>query len=141
MNLHTVPVILLFAATGCHGPGSEAQVAPTFDAIAESESVSVIGTEPFWGATVADGSATYSSPEQPDGTDFAVSRFAGNNGVSFSGKLDDDRGFDLMVTPGTCRDGMSDREYPFVASLKLGSESRNGCAWTAANPFKGDANP
>ena len=137
LALATLPLALV----ACHATGTEAQVAPRFDGIAEGETISVAGTEPFWAATIADGAVKYSTPELPDGTSFAVSRFAGNSGVSFSGKLNDGRGFDLMITPGTCSDGMSDREYPYVASLKLGSESQTGCAWTGANPFKGAANP
>lgn len=111
-----------------------------YDGIAESDTVHFTGTEPFWGGEVASGTARYTTPENATGKSFAVTRFAGNNGVSFSGKLDG-AAFDLMVTPGTCSDGMSDRSYPYTATLTLGDEQRNGCAWTDSKPFSGTAKP
>jgi uncharacterized membrane protein len=106
---------------------------PTFDGIAAGDTVRFTGTEPFWGGEVAQGMARYTTPDVPDGTRFAVERFAGLNGVSFSGKVEG-TGFDLMVTPGACSDGMSDRRYPFTATLRIGTETREGCAWTDATP-------
>ena len=49
--------------------------------------------------------------------------------------------FALAVTPGDCSDGMSDRTYPFVATLQVAGEQRNGCAWTERRPFTGSAAP
>ena len=86
------------------------------------------GTEPFWGGQVAGTSLTYTAPDNLDGSVITVERFAGRGGLSFSGRLDG-RTFDLAITPGDCTDGMSDRTYPLVATLQLGSEQRNGCAW------------
>ena len=112
----------------------------SFDAIRADETISFVGTEPFWGGKVGGGQLTYSTPENHDGETIAVRRFAGNNGLGFSGTLE--RGpFDLTITPGTCSDGMSDRSYPYTATLKLADEQRNGCAWTDRQPFSGPANP
>ncbi len=116
---------------------SESQV---YDGIGENEIVRFTGTEPFWGGNVGKGEALYSTPENIDGTRFPVTRFAGNNGVSFSGTMSG-AAFDLMITPGDCSDGMSNRTYPFVATLTLGGEQRNGCAWTEAKSFTGPLNP
>ncbi|MEL1251236.1 COG3650 family protein [Aurantiacibacter gilvus] len=99
-----------------------------FDGIGEHDVVRFTGTEPFWGGQVAGTSLTYSTPENIDGETITVTRFAGRGGLSFSGNLDG-RPLDLAITPGDCSDGMSDRSYPFVATLQLGSEQRNGCAW------------
>ncbi|QKG70504.1 COG3650 family protein [Erythrobacter mangrovi] len=128
--------------TGCQpaDPASSSGPNEAFDGIKDGETVQFTGTEPFWGGEVADGMVRYSTPDRPDGVRFAADRFAGLNGVSFSGKLDG-TSFDLMVTPGTCSDGMSDRSYPFTATLRLGTETREGCAWTAASPFEGDETP
>lgn len=111
---------------------------PKFDAIAAGDTVRFTGTEPFWGGEVAQGMARYATPDVPDGTRFAVERFAGLNGLSFSGKVEG-TGFDLMVTPGACSDGMSDRRYPFTATLRIGTETREGCAWTDKKPHSEDA--
>jgi uncharacterized membrane protein len=114
--------------------------AATFSAIAENETVRFAGTEPFWAGQVAGTALTYSTPETPDGTDITVTRFAGRGGVSWSGMYSGTR-FTLAVTPGACSDGMSDRTYPFVATLEVEGEQRRGCAWTDRKPFSGPANP
>lgn len=143
MRIKTVYPLLVFALlAACRSAGDEGEGGPTpaFDGIGSEETIRLTGTEPFWGGTITDETATYSTPENVEGTRFAVRRFAGLNGLGFSGKLDG-MTFDLMITPGSCSDGMSDRTYPYVATLKLGQETRNGCAWTDASPFTGDANP
>jgi uncharacterized membrane protein len=128
------------APTG-HANGAAADVAPTasgqsnrpFSRIASEEIVHFTGTEPFWGGHVAFARLTYSTPEHPDGTTIAVDRFAGRGGVSWSGTYQG-APFSLAVTPGKCSDGMSDRRYPYVATLVVAGEQRNGCAWTEADP-------
>lgn len=116
------------------------RAAPTFDGIAAVETVNFTGTEPFWGGEVRGDTLTYSTPEDIEGTQIAVSRFAGLGGVSWSGELDG-QPFDLSLTEGECSDGMSDRTYPFVATLSVRGETRRGCAWSEARPFEGPANP
>lgn len=111
-----------------------------YDGIAASETVHFTGTEPFWGGEIAGGNVLYSTPENIDGTSFPVERFAGNNGIAFSGTMDGTK-FDLTVTPGECSDGMSDRTYPFTATLVIGAEQRNGCAWTDRQGFSGPQSP
>lgn len=100
--------------------------------IAEDAVVVLNGTEPFWGGRIEGVTFTYTTPENIDGTRIAVSRFAGRGGLSFSGELDG-QPVDLAVTPGDCSDGMSDRTYPFVATLQIGSEQRSGCASLAGD--------
>ena len=131
-------LIPLLAA--CGGGADDAAQSEAFDGIAETETVYLTGTEPFWNAEISGGIAVYSTPENIDGTRFAVERFAGLNGVSFSGTLNSSR-FDVTVTPGECSDAMSDRVYPFTATLMVGDEQRAGCAWTDAQPFTGPAAP
>ena len=111
-----------------------------FAAIAPAETIRLVGTEPFWGGTIRGNEMLYSTPENQAGESIAVRRFAGNNGLGFSGTWDG-MPLDLTITPGTCSDGMSDRSYPFVATLKLGDEQRNGCAWTDRMPFSGTESP
>lgn len=111
-----------------------------YAAIAADETIRFTGTEPFWGGEVTGERLTYTTPEDPDGTTIAVERFAGNSGLGFSGTLAGAR-FDMTVTEGACSDGMSDRTYPLTATLQVGEEQRQGCAWTEARPFTGPANP
>lgn len=122
---------LLLAACGQGGganvPG-DTEDDSAYAGIAEDAVIMLTGTEPFWGGTVERGTLTYTTPENIEGASTAVTRFAGRGGLSFSGQLDG-RSLDLLVTPAECSDGMSDRTYPYVATLQLGSEQRNGCAW------------
>ena len=111
-----------------------------FARIAESDTVRVTGTEPFWGGEVASGIFTYTTPERPDGVAISVERFAGRAGVSFTGEWEGNP-VALMITDGQCSDGMSDRRYPFTATLKFGDEQRVGCASTAAEPASDPAQP
>lgn len=120
-------------------PGDSSDHEP-FAGVSEDETINLAGTEPFWGGTVTGGQLVYTTPENPDGTIVAVKRFAGRGGLSLSGELDARR-LDLTVTPGECSDGMSDRTYPFVATLLLGDETRSGCAWTDGRRFTGPENP
>lgn len=112
----------------------------TFDAVAPEEVVTLTGTEPFWGMRIADGQARYSNPDHPEGTAFAVTRFAGNGGLGFSGTLDG-AAVTITLTPGACSDGMSDRSYPYVATVALGEATLRGCGYTDRQPFTGDAAP
>lgn len=139
---YLLPLIVLAVLGACRSAEGEGTDGPTpaFDKIAADETVRFTGTEPFWGGTIAGETATYSTPENVAGSSFPVKRFAGMNGVSFSGSIDG-ISFDLMITPGDCSDGMSDRSYPYVATLMLGNEKREGCAWTDSQPFTGIATP
>ena len=111
-----------------------------FDKIASDEVINLVGTEPFWSIRIAGGSAKYTKPDQPEGFDFAVTRFAGNNGLGFSGSMEG-TGVTISLTPGECSDGMSDRVFPFVATIALGEETLRGCGYTDRQPFTGDAAP
>ncbi len=110
--------------------------AEPYDGIAAEEVITLSGTEPFWGMTIKQDIATYTTPDNSAGSVFEVSRFAGNNGLGFSGKLD---GADvtITVTPGECSDGMSDFSYPFTATVALGEAKLTGCGYTDKQPYRG----
>jgi uncharacterized membrane protein len=111
-----------------------------YSGIGVDETVHFSGTEPFWGGQVTGKALTYTTPQSPAGEGVAVERFAGRNGISFSGQLAA-MPFMLAVTPGKCSDGMSDRSYPFTATLQVRGKLREGCAWTDKQAFTGAARP
>ena len=121
MRLLVVAIPLLLAAcqteNGARAPGTSPE---GFDAIGKSETIRFTGTEPFWSGKVSGESLTYKTPENADGIRFAVRRFSGQ---------------------GACSDGMSDRTYPYTVTLKIGDDTREGCAWTDAQPFEGPEAP
>ena len=104
-----------------------------FAEIAPNETVHFTGTEPFWGGKVTGSTLTYSTPENIDGTQISVERFAGRGGLSYSGQHSE-APFDVTITRGQCSDGMSDRTYPYTVTLSVEGEQRSGCAWTDDNP-------
>ncbi|MXP08583.1 COG3650 family protein [Pseudoblastomonas halimionae] len=138
--INLLSAALALAACSGNGPADGDRSAPTFDAIEEGEAVYFTGTEPFWSGEVVEDTVRYATPEDQDGSDVAVSRFAGLGGVSWSGEFDG-QAFDLSITEGKCSDGMSDRNYPFVATLSVRGETRRGCAWTDARAFTGAEMP
>lgn len=131
----TITIALGACSGGADVPGDSEDRTP-FHAIAQDEAVQVTGTEPFWSGMISAGRFTYTTPENPKGRDISVTRFAGRGGLSFSGELDG-KGLTLAVTPEACSDGMSDRKYPYVVTLRLGEELRQGCGWTARQPWTG----
>jgi uncharacterized membrane protein len=127
------------ACTPAQTDGIDLQGKP-FEKVAPTETVTMLGTEPFWHITVTGTSARYSNPDHPEGYQFTVARFAGNGGLSFSGDL---AGAPVIatLTPGECSDGMSDNRYPFVATIALGNETLKGCGYTDSQPATGDEAP
>lgn len=136
LALATLPLLL----AACQSGAADDRSVAAYDGIADDETVQFVGTEPFWGGETAGGTLTYDTPENPAGSTITVERFAGNNGLAIAGELEG-ASFDLVVTPGQCSDGMSDRTYPFVATLQIGEETRFGCAWTERQPFTGSEAP
>lgn len=133
-------VAALLAVAACHSPNERvpgnADDHSPWNGITAGEAVQFVGTEPFWGGRVGPDGLTYSTPENQEGEHIAVTRFAGRGGVSFSGTLEAGA-MTLMVTPGSCSDGMSDARYPFTVTLHVGSEVRQGCGWTERQPRTG----
>jgi uncharacterized membrane protein len=141
MRLLIFPALTVLAACSGHAdgealaPGDMEDTQPFF-AIAEDDVIRFAGTEPFWGGEIAQGMLTWTTPENIDGDTIAITRFAGRGGVSFSGQLQGQQ-MDMAITPAPCSDGMSERTYPFVATVAVGDQQLIGCAWTAKQSYTG----
>ena len=133
----TIASVLLLGA--CNAGDPERRPEP-FSEIGETETIWLNGTEPFWGGSVQGDRFIYTTAEAPDGTSIAVRRFAGNSGLGFAGTIGG-TSVDLTVTQGECSDAMSDRIYPYHATLKFGDDLRNGCAWTDSRSYSGPRRP
>lgn len=128
---------------GCQGQPAEgvtSDTAKSFAGISESDTIYFSGNEPFWNGETSGKSLNYRTPDDIEGRTIAVKRFAGLNGLSLSGRLDD-AAFDMVITDARCNDTMADRTYPFTVTLSVGGGVRQGCAWTDARPYSGDASP
>jgi len=135
-----------FGLAGCAQSDGINQDGAVYEGIVPDAEISLIGTEPFWGIDIAPGPkssgylAVYASPENVDGQSFTLVRFAGNNGLGFSGELDG-RPVQIAITPGDCSDAMSDRTYPYTATVKLGDITLRGCGYSGDVPFTGPEEP
>lgn len=143
---HHFAVILVCGAAACIAACTPSQTdgidpkGQTFDAVGPDERVTMTGTEPFWSLAIDAGQGVWATPDNGAGRRFAVTRFAGNNGLGFTGTLDGEA-VTATLTPGDCSDGMSDRSFPFVATIALGKETLSGCGYTDSQPFTGGEAP
>ncbi len=138
---HLICAALLIA--GACTPTPQDGVDPkgkTFDAVGSDEVVTLSGTEPFWTLQIESDEAVWTTPDNQPGTRFAVKRFPGNGGLGFTGTLDG-KPLAATLTPGKCSDGMSDRSFPFVATIALGGETFEGCGYTTSQPFTSETAP
>jgi uncharacterized membrane protein len=142
MKLSHAFAIILSAVTlpGCTSDPADGMDQQVYDRIGEDEGISLLGTEPFWSMEIRGSSLVYSTPENPDGDRIAVTRFAGNGGIGITGIIAD-APLQVAVTPGECSDAMSDRIYPFTATVSLGEETLLGCGYTPSMPFSGEPTP
>ena len=140
--LATTKAILLAGLLGACSAGSNETPGevPVFDAISDDEVITALGTEPFWSAEIIGTEMVYSTPENIEGRRFELTRFAGNGGLGFTGSFDGSA-LQFTVTPGECSDGMSDRTYPFTATMKIDEALLAGCAYTDRQSFSGEELP
>ena len=73
------------------------------------------------------GKLRYSSPEQLDGITFPATITILGGSYRFAGTMTNSK-VTLIITPGKCSDGMSDRIYPYTAALTIGDQALRGCA-------------
>lgn len=89
--------------------------------------LNLTGTEPFWGVQIRKDRITLTRPDHPD-----IS--TRNPGVSISGETASWNAGEIMITltpQRWCSDGMSDRQYPYAAEVKVGNEVLKGCGYNA----------
>ena len=138
-------MLSMMALAACSPPGPSGNNTPgdplddlPYAGIAPGETVRFTGTEPFWGGEVRGTSLLWKTPEMPAGERITVARFAGRNGISYTGKLRGEA-FGMAVTPWKCSDGMSGRSHPFTVTVRLSPQGEgellSGCAWTDARGF------
>ena len=143
MQPRHLPLAMLGIALAACTPAKDDGIDPkgkAFDAVAPEEAVTMLGTEPFWNLAIKGDEGVWTTPDNQTGTGFAVKRFAGNGGLGFSGEVDG-KPLTATLTPGDCSDGMSDRRFPYVATIALGGETFAGCGYTDKQPFSGPAAP
>jgi len=120
---------ILFTSNRSVGNNAVPLVAQNTTKIDEFTSV---GTEPFWNVTVSKSGIIYSSPDAKKQT------FPYVTPIKATGRTADlVRVYRLQGKPNsmliikkdsTCRDGMSDKQYPYSVTLILNNTVLEGCA-------------
>lgn len=105
--------------------GDNAAAPATGDAPADT--YRMVGTEPFWGGTIAGTRVHYTTMENQSGWRFEAKRSDLKPGYRYEGTLEG-KPFTATIRPGSCSDGMSDRTFAFTAELQVMGETRRGCA-------------
>jgi uncharacterized membrane protein len=90
----------------------------------------VAGTEPFWGVRIDTSGFVFSTPDMPDGMHFGLSvpvlvdstlRFSS---ITTTGAAHE---IEISLTRQRCSDGMSDKEWPYAALVRLDRKEYRGC--------------
>lgn len=95
----------------------------TLAGVALDQPMRILGTEPFWAITTDDNDVLL---ERPD----ATARHFTPTGFHISGNQAELRSttLSIVLTPGPCSDGMSDRRYPLNAEVRVDDAVLKGCA-------------
>lgn len=92
--------------------------------------VSWVGTEPFWSFILSGSELAWTAPDPISG-DIVTTMYTGIDQVSTSGSstiyANLSGNISLLVTPGSCSDGMSDLVYPGSVVVTLLTDTFNGC--------------
>ena len=136
--LTTAAAAALLASCGSGGnetaepTPSAAVTTPEPDPVAMSflpAAIRAFGTEPFWSADISKDKLTYTTPENLEGGGVTspVVRADGAESVMFTATING-QVLQILVTPGSCSDGMSDNTYPWTVERTLGEDTVSGCA-------------
>jgi uncharacterized membrane protein len=147
------PLIVVALLSGCgHRTPRAPDGTSTVDSTAGRDSARVskpdsalvaLGNEPFWNVRITSSEILYRDPEHQDGYRFpSVIPVEEGDARVYRTRREipaDDPGprtLELGIRQGMCSDGMSDRQYPMTAALKIGDKTLTGCAW-----YRPDAPP
>ena len=88
----------------------------------------LVGTEPFWGGRIARDGITISGADRPDMRFPFKDPAVTGAGARFRSQSIGAFPVDITLVRELCSDGMSDKRYPFEATVVLGKETLKGCA-------------
>ncbi|MEC4817390.1 MAG: hypothetical protein SAK29_29570 [Scytonema sp. PMC 1069.18] len=99
---------------------------------ANNEVFNVVGTEPFWNVNVSKRGIVYSSPEVKKQTFPYVKPLKAEGRPEDLVRVYQLKGRNnstlIIKKVNSCSDGMSDKNYPYSATLILGNQVLEGCA-------------
>jgi uncharacterized membrane protein len=95
-----------------------------------AESFRVVGTEPFWNMTIDKNGIVYKTPDSKGRSFPYVAPLAAQGREAEYVRVYRLQGNNMLVLKrvNNCSDTMSDKIYPYSATLVLGNTVREGCA-------------
>lgn len=87
-----------------------------------------LGTEPFWALDIDSTGLRFITPDDTSGIRFPplVPGAAGDTVVWVAGT--EPASIDVRIWREQCSDGMSDRVYPYAATVRISGTAHRGCA-------------
>jgi uncharacterized membrane protein len=87
-----------------------------------------VGTEPFWSLDIGPSGLRFTTPEDSAGIRTpAVPAEARGDSLHWSAAVER-ASLDVMLWPGDCSDGMSDRVWKYHAAVRVDTTAYRGCA-------------
>jgi uncharacterized membrane protein len=126
VSLALVPLALGLAAcdpraADSAGPPQPPADAPEIPAEFRAD-IRLVGTEPFWALRIAADRMVLSRIGQPDLTVTHAGPSGRADEAEWAGE-----GLTARVVRQVCSDGMSDRVYPYAATVEAGGQTLKGC--------------
>ena len=92
--------------------------------------LTLLGTEPFWAMQISKEAktATFSRPSSSDMNAGYPVESKGKDGAIILTSQSPEGDIVMTLNKGKCSDGMSDREYPWEATVLFNGQTLKGCA-------------
>lgn len=108
-------------------PKSRARATTTIAQLAAVEHLDAVGAEPFWDLELIGTKAIYNDPVDQNKKSFTATRSVEGEFLVLRGMMDGKK-VTARIRAAPCSDGMSEREFSFEISLKIGEGLLQGCA-------------
>lgn len=115
-------ILALLLLSGCAPVAPPMTPPPRAESALPSTPLRLVGTEPFWGVLLKDGSLSFSGVDRGAIVAPIASVEARGGGAVYRTPPPSTRfpvAVRATVTPGACSDGMSDRVYPYAAVVDI----------------------
>jgi len=130
-RLRGAACLLAVACTGRDQPPAADSIATTPDSATAPQialPLRVLGTEPFWALDIDSTGLRFITPEDTSGIRFPpLQPTVAGDTTAWVGQTEG-ASIEARLWREKCSDGMSDREYPYSATVHMKGTSYRGCA-------------
>lgn len=131
-----IVMALAILVAGCSKKEKSKATQSSSSGAATTMAYRAFGNEPFWSVTIDSNGLRFISPEDSAGVSFpAVEPVANGDTLRWTSK-NEKGGILVLIWPGSCSDGMSDKTWSHSSAVKLNETSYVGCAEASAKPMR-----